>query len=159
MASFSSQWVTSVSCEGETINATQEALDYAYRSLQVCNEEDEESNARPMPIATPVTTHIDSDDPDDLAAAFFASQAKAKEAELQLPISEWSKVLSKNRDIHAILQRHGNNAHASWGTESLTNELQTTDELKAESDKSRTKVMAQLVYILYQDYQRGMLSS
>jgi DnaJ-class molecular chaperone len=41
----------------------------------------------------------DHDDPDDLAAAFFAQQSKRKEAEMKLPVDEWAKVIRQKKKL------------------------------------------------------------
>ena len=39
-----------------------------------------------------------SDDPDDLAAAFFAQQAKKQKEEARLPVNEWAKTIFAHLD-------------------------------------------------------------
>jgi len=56
------------------------------------------------------TNNADADyDPDDLAAAFFAQQAKKRQAESKLPVQEWAKtIFATSEQKHATLVRDGN---------------------------------------------------
>ena len=49
--------------------------------------------------SVPADPAYDCDDPDDMAAAFFAQQARKKELEAILPINEWAKVIFNNEEI------------------------------------------------------------
>ena len=92
-------------CLQDANEQLQKALDAAENDAAV-GMEDAATNASLSPenhtksTAKQDATMNDTDnDPDDLAAAFFAQQAKKKEAELKLPVEEWAKVIRRKKEL------------------------------------------------------------
>lgn len=50
-------------------------------------------------LSVPAAPAYDCDDPDDMAAAFFAQQARKKQQEAILPINEWAKVIFNHEEM------------------------------------------------------------
>lgn len=73
-----------------------DALNDAERALsEVLERELSGGNHASTEAPPPPSTHLEDNDPDDLAAAFFAKQAKPP----SLPVNEWARLilLRKNR--------------------------------------------------------------
>jgi hypothetical protein len=78
----------------EAGNSLQKALTKLHNGEQL--EDDK-------PLAPAVPTY-DCDDPDDMAAAFFAQQARKKQQDAVLPINEWAKVIFNHQDQEGVIQ-------------------------------------------------------
>ena len=73
----------------------------------------------------------DCDDPDDMAAAFFAQQARKKKQEAVLPFNAWAKVICNHEEI------------IRKGQEGVTREPD-------EQNKETQKEMADKLYLQFQ---------
>ena len=83
------------------------------------------------PIEPDTTSSAEPVDPDDLAAAFFAQQAKKKQAESALPIDAWA------RTIHATRQPQNREEMQGTSTSILTS---TEEPLQPDANPSKVSL-------------------
>jgi hypothetical protein len=76
--------------------ALQEAGDSLQKALTKLHNGEQLEDDKPSVPAAPA---YDCDDPDDMAAAFFAQQARKKQQEAVLPINEWAKVIFNHEEM------------------------------------------------------------
>mmetsp|Transcript_45788 Transcript_45788/g.139095 ORF Transcript_45788/g.139095 Transcript_45788/m.139095 type:complete len:227 (-) Transcript_45788:846-1526(-) len=81
----------------EAIAAADEAIREETGSKKCGEPKPSNSLCAERTCPTPLAPTSPSDDPDDLAAAFFAQQAKKEEMERKLPVEEWTELFPNLR--------------------------------------------------------------
>lgn len=96
-------------------------------------------------------------DPDDLAAAFFAAQAKKKEAEGRLPIKEWTKLFPGLRLQGS--SKPGESSRSVSGHDIVTDESNEGCTRTANEEKIANVhelIRKRLVESLHQEYEKTL---
>ena len=91
-------------------------------------------------------------DPDDMAAAFFAQQAKKQQEETKLPINEWAKIAVSCRDKTMAMQRKKPYPDITGQT---TPRSQSGDDMKSD-DSNWAKIDNVLIDKLLLEFRRAM---
>ena len=100
------------------------------QSMEPETESKNETTATTTATGTSTEAQVDTD-PDDMAAAFFAAQAKKQEAESRLPTREWAQLFPDLR-------------------------LQAGQITNAKESEMRSLIKEQLVAKLHQEYTKAL---
>jgi hypothetical protein len=125
------------------LNDAQSKLEGAIKKLlspeNVTDNDNNDGENNDVDSSVPVDGDNDDIDPDDLAAAFFAQQAKKQQIEMKLPVEEWAET------IVAVYERRNQQQQERHDDPTLTTTIISTNNESNDVHKDKDNLAKELL--------------